>query len=487
MRKGLTILLALLVLCAAGSAFAVRDICADKETVAYTETVLYGDPAIMDGLRVDLRENFRRALVWDSAVSFKNGSFEAETKYSFSARSMMEYYPPQEKGYRITLSTTTAYWKVMGVPRPVLWKVAEEMERDGVETRTVHLADYYDNYPFHVSISDGDKLLYDSENGVGTLKGRPIYKALQEFFKIPVLESQDSVLRIKKDFEGKLEGYTTDRDVGDSFFLQTDGVIGKNGYFFWFDTHVWHDGVRGQDVVDTSRIPGGYGIYILPYSGDGVDSKGLSLFCPLAPETNILTLGISEDKKELLLHTEENGIYVITVISAETGETLQRLEVGSYVDGLCWAQGTAGFILLKSDTCLYAVTKGEDGQYRVALQAPIQEFERRDSYAPWNAWMGNSIAFDGERLVVACYNLHSWVNEDFSNLYWEDMGCGFYAAVYTNDGLQYYGEYDSSLDQSGFFAGSEQGSIHLFAGDVAIEEENIRPFIVSPVTASWQS
>ena len=83
MRKYPILMLALALLLGVSAVFAARAMDAPKDQVAFTERVIYGDPAAADGLTVALHEQYRNYLHWASTLSFTESSYTAHTDYTF--------------------------------------------------------------------------------------------------------------------------------------------------------------------------------------------------------------------------------------------------------------------------------------------------------------------------------------------------------------------------------------------------------------------
>ena len=83
MRKYPILLFALVLLLGVSAVFAARAMDAPKDQVAFTERVIYGDPAAADGLTVALHEQYRNYLHWASTLSFTDSSYTAHTDYTF--------------------------------------------------------------------------------------------------------------------------------------------------------------------------------------------------------------------------------------------------------------------------------------------------------------------------------------------------------------------------------------------------------------------
>ena len=79
MRKYPILLFALVLLLGVSAVFAARAMDAPKDQVAFTERVIYGDPAAADGLTVALHEQYRNYLHWASTLSFTDSCYTAHT------------------------------------------------------------------------------------------------------------------------------------------------------------------------------------------------------------------------------------------------------------------------------------------------------------------------------------------------------------------------------------------------------------------------
>lgn len=55
--------------------------------------------------------------------------------------------------------------------------------------------------------------------------------------------------------------------------MNTESVITDDTCFFWFGNRTDND-----RLVDTSRIPGGYGVYMLPYGPLAPDSEASAFY-----------------------------------------------------------------------------------------------------------------------------------------------------------------------------------------------------------------
>ena len=488
MRKALIVMLALLLALTGVGAYAFREVNAPREAVEYTVTSVYGDAAAADGLTVRLGETLRGHLLWNGTVRLEESGGAYETDYLFAPREIYEKDVPSLRGVSVTEDYFMGAWsppdgaEPTGIDRAKA-ELFEETEPGTSRRRRVRLADYYEYYPLIVNI-ELPTLFYGYYPGQGDGAGPEAYavRRITEFFSIPVLEDHYVDIEISKSADGRwvdTSGVSTSQ-TGDSFSLYTSGVVGEKACYFWFGNRT----SQGA-LVDTSRIPGGYGIYALPYGhvraehyrgvelydGPDVFADELAVFYPVDEQSRIIHLGMSGDRERLTLHTVEDGVYTVTVLSAQTAEVLQRLELAEYDPDGEWADivDGEGFVFIRIGTKrLLVLSENDAGGYEKRIDAPLTDIERGEDYLPWNCWNTRDMVFDGEKLAVVGAG-----DAPYGRYAYRESGCGFFAAVYTGEGLRYYGLCGSSLDEANTAA---YGNIY---------DNSIRPRVKTPVKASW--
>jgi len=496
MRKAFAIMLALLIACTGGVIYAFADANAPREAVVYTEKVLYGDPSAAHGLNIDLRVHYKYHLLWQSHLDFDQNRFHASTNYMFSQDESRENPPHDHKGVflqdglRLSMEISKE-GEPTGI-RKALDELLSETEPGTTKKQTIRLADYYVYYPIMVHI-ELPGLLYThyppaDSSRIDIYSSRENYavKTMQDFFRIPVLDNHYMDIEASK-VSGGNSAQTSGigrSERGDSFSMNTAGVTGEYACYFWFSNRT-----RNDNLVDTSLIPGGYGIYKLPYgyvdymkhvaeSGETYEYTGpdvfvdeLSVFYPVDVETRILHLGVNQKKTRLLLHTAEDDKYIVTIIDIKNGEALQRLVVSDYDYSEDWYEVDDGdgftFIRLGNKR-ICVVSEGPGENYEISINSELAGVELEDDYLPWN-WYNRCMAFDGERLAISGSSFLTFIDD--KNM--RGSNCGFFVAIYTADGLQYYGIYESSLDRANYHT----ANIRL--------TYNIRPVDYDPVRVSW--
>lgn len=460
MRKTACLLLALTVLLAAGVVLAACSIAAPRADVRFQENVRYGDPSAASGAAVSVRASLQNHLVWDSDLAFSGGDYTDTTAHTFSAAGVpdpvrrvysgVEFYATLDFAISGDYSLTLDYSSIFN---GLYDELLAETTPGTTGYRTIRLADYLDYYPFEIDLSL-QGLSFSNPRGRidgNTAEEQALTEAFMRFFRIPILPDQYLELNIDRDMDGGSHARgASSVQTGDQFDLYSNSITGQNACYFWFSNRTYNDA-----LADTSLIPGGYGVYILPFSTDddglveSVDLAGLRTFYPVDPETRIRYLGITADCTQLLLHTVEDGQYFVTIIDAETGDTLQRLPLAGFDAQEDWTSVTSGddFTCIRvSDKHLFVLHRQPDGRWRVAIDTELLPLEREEDYFPWLS-STQDMAFDGERLIIAGADRYTPTDgAGWTNYRYEE--CGFYLAVYTAGGLQYYGVYPSSLEDA---------------------------------------
>ena len=191
--------------------------------------------------------------------------------------------------------------------------------------------------------------------------------------------------------------------------------------------------------MDFSQFPDGYGIYRIPYSASGqqtarIDIDEFENIYPLEEEATIAELTLSQNERQIQLLTWENGTYYLTVIDIEKKSALQKLAlidcpanvgIGRFYSG-------ENFIAIYTNDRKWIVLESsEDGMFRsvftVDASSPdlSEQLYRNVLYYAW----------DGKRLAIAAQNNYFDGNDI----------CGFQLIVYDAAGLQYAGQFRSSL------------------------------------------
>ena len=504
MRKTLVIFLALVLVCGCGAALAAQAVGALREDITFQEHIFSGNPAAADGLTVQLNAGMQHKLNWESTVQFSAQDYRAETSFCFLPAGQAEQPEMSYRGVEINFyhdAATTGSDDVFGFST-AYQSLLDTLSPGESGSRTIRFADYYDAYPFefyidlpgvrYETLANWENVSEDSE-----WLGERAQAALGRYFRIPVLPDEYVELGIDKDMDGKGSARSISSVMdGDRFWMNTECVVTDDACFFWFSNRTDQD-----KLVDTSLIPGGYGIYMLPYgplspeaeasafyggNTNEVYTDQLTCFFPVDPETRIEHLWLTPDKTRLLLHTVENNIYYVTLIDCKTGAVLQKLEVSTFDPKENYANitETADFVCIQqTQGRICVLTQDADGLYQIALRS---DYLPDDLYSPVYATV-RAMAFDGNRLAIvnndetvlsndgpsaAAYlagSTEALITPDGTYV----GNCGFILTVFDETGLAYSGGYVSSLE-----------SCNYVNGRAMRYEDLIQP---DTITLSWQA
>ena len=428
MRKSLILTLILLVLAIGGFGAAHAAVNAQKDAVVITETTAAGDPAAAEGVRVQLRTKCADHLLWEThyAAGAPDGTY---TDFTFSYRTLQD----SEESYA-GLDLYTVWNYSYGGP---LGETADEREKPQLKlfrdvasrlgdasqrTETLALRDYYEYYPLDGYLD----LPALRENG-----GTPLvaeYEPIQSFFRIPVPEDVRVTVTVRRDSETQYYDCAVNAVPGSGWNLWTNSVVAGD------DTVYFALGFRTEngDIVDTSRIPGGVGIYRLSVAEE---PARLETVFPLDPAVQVSDLHLSADGRRLLLIALEGDTYYLTVIDLETMMALQKLPVleDAADSGVVCAYYQDDFLMLQfyaePQHRFVVIAAPETGDYAVALRGDVDAND-----GAWQGYEGSTaMDFNGEALVIAA----PW--------YEGIVPRGFWLSVYGADGLRYSGRYASSL------------------------------------------
>ena len=442
MKKSLIVMLLVFALCVGGLVCAHAAVDGTKEEVVLTETVLAGDQSAAEGLLVETEAySGNRELVWETSLLYRdNASYDTtfafypngkDYEYSHDPQWVrVENMSMQEVDYSMSQydQIEDPYDKMLLSP---LMDVLSRAPNGQEYSENVSLKDYYEYYP----VAAGGELFYLKE--YTEEEEAEWNEAFREYFRIPVEPDDIQNIHVETDSEGKLWSWG---GGSEEVVVQLNGVstASDTAAYFSIDNRVY--GVESEETryVDTSLIPGGYGIYSIPYKDNKPVVDELFTFYPLEETTYVRDMQMSKDNRHILVQTVEPDYYLL-VIDAETGETVQKLFLGSG-DTYGYLRHFEGFSVWYQDeqNLIQVLELREDGTYEPVLTADVSPIRERG----WDCYDG--AAWDGERLALVDHQMVEVLDDRGYN--YNAFLCGFYVAVYTADGLRFLGQYDSTLD-----------------------------------------
>lgn len=460
MKKSLLVVLLLLLCTGVGIWAAAAYIYRPHDQVTFTEETVSGDPSAAEGLTVRAQSQYNHRLFWDSVCRVGEEP-QTETEYAF--------YPDQHQtdrparyagvemengGYGSTAFAASGGFETeeMGAYglNAAYRELADQTAPGAEGEKVIRVSDYLDYYPLEVRLDfpefllDLNRMMDWGTDGGEETKAVSLLQTFQNFFRIPVLEEERMEISIGKDPSGGINSWGSGSvSEYDSFYLWTESVVTGSACYFTFDCHTEQD-----HVVDTSQIPGGYGIYRLTCQYDPermgselerVDIEELSMVYPLDPNGYLLELGLSGDGERLLVHTREEDTYVLTVVDLEDLSTVQRLEITPDEKDWSWC-----YVFPEED--YLAVTMGEQVALLVQQEGGVYQEAFLTDVEEDVIWQNfQDMDYDGRHLAVTGVYDFDEARLDY-NL---RDGHSFYLAVYGPEGLEYYGLYRSSLDVTG--------------------------------------
>ena len=495
MKKSFVLFIMILVLGAAAVCFGQNRILAEKDNVKITEHVLYGDNSVVEGVTLELHNHYQNQIFWDTAYVMGEEP-KVETDYTF--------YQVKQSSFPIRWSGNIYFNNDADV---FGWDEAEEIAPEGLEvavyeliedtgasetgTKTVLLKDYVDNYGFgvgfqapydkasgekrlhydldarwlrvelyHAKESEGKNYGYSNDAIKQIEKEFAWLKAFQKFFEIPVLENEAYIISVKKDEHGDVVGHGyssinvgggsgdidvplfTEREKYDSFQFYTSYAVGDGDVYLTFNTH----SEKGE-VVDTSRIPGGYGIYHFPYDleKEEIYPEKLQMVYSLDPNLDVQDLARDARGENLLLFTIEDGIeetdLYMSVIDIATMSLVDKFNISESredVAGVDYLVLEEDYMVIMTYGDIIVFSIDENGTYKKEFEVANEVFRvlglEEDEYYEL---LQNDTEYDwnGRQLIFTnnLYNVNGY------------MGTNFYVGVVDKNGLQYFATYDTSL------------------------------------------
>ena len=448
----------------------------EKDNVTFQDEILFGDASMADGISVDISTQYARHLFWDT--TYKAGTKPSvSTDYRFydtpkRATHEIQYgihmnveidsynFDP-EKSREELKGLDIAIYDLYHDDSPSLSIGSTANEYNKV--KVVNLKDYYDYYPLFMGISlenydnfwNWNDNLYYNNTQEGTSED---YEFLKNYFRIPIIEgdSRSINMTIYHDTYSTFIDYSQNEEP---YFMDSYSAVTDDALYFMFTFN------RNGEAADfdTSLIPGGYGIYRIPYETlpakntqvrpqQNVDIKALSMVYPLDKSIQVFQFTTTEDKSKLILVYQDtetpDSCTEMAIIDAKTFETLQTI----VLEGIEKPDGSTEvmvpYTLHVYEDFMAAYCSGDylaimslmdNGLYHLDYIINIHENPVFDYYIDSRGITVMDMK-DGQ---IAITGLKT---KSYGDRYYNES-CGFYIAVFDKDGLVYYSEHDSSLDR----------------------------------------
>lgn len=453
MRKALGLMAVLLVLGIAAFGWCAKTVYEPHDQVQFTQTVLAGDPSAAKGLSVQTHATLGNQLFWDCATLLQGDAPSiTQTEYRFFNTKQAEETEQSYAGIELFsgLDSSSDFLDIPESQYTGLDRAYRELYNSAVpgqeSQKTITVANYYDYYPLAGYISlQGIHYDFGIWSQADPGYDASIQNKLEEFFRIPVLPNEELTISLEKDSAGTVISSGTSADEGEQFSFYTQGVVTPQTVYFSF-----YNRTSQNNMVDTSLIPGGYGIYAMDYTAGTVQQRGnltqtlengslhldsLRLAYPIDPKEEFLDLCQWSDGKTLLLYTREDNTYYLTVISMDTMQRVQRLKIqtiaNSYLVNNMVLENQSFLVTVIGKTATVLLPNG-DGTFRIDMQTPNTLDYQQMRF------------FDGEAMDYRDGKLALVYGADGSDMETLDY-TGFDVVILNQDGLQFWARYESSL------------------------------------------
>ena len=441
-----------------------------------TEKTIVGDAAAAAGLSASFGMGLQNQLYWRNVYTYSGADDGADVQET--AFSRKNPFPADKKGpvpsVRLTgyMTSGNALDDILTDPaegypirQELLAQVRQEfftagaaergqeikraLPADGETTQNLKLKDIFRYYPIEGDLTGTsiwaaslDNAVYASENPA------KLWQDINRFLRISIPETESSGFSVGKYPDGSLnfnyyQGKENCSQQEDHFDFRSIACSTPDAVYFTFNTHT-DDG----DVVDTSLIPGGYGIYRLPYDREKEIflSEKLETVYALDPEKQYTDIYASPDGAKLFLVSQAAvGVKEVQataeIIDVRTMQCDRREEIVCSAD-TALGYDAGDYLIFRGlrELCLYTY---QDGSYKKELMLADVPFRLA---AIRNLFYDNRCrtAYDGKRLSILGEADFDIEDDDNTMWLWETAGT-VEVAVLDASGLAYYGTLRSNM------------------------------------------
>ena len=445
MKKMTAAFLTLLLVLIAGFCGMIRTVDREKDQVQFSEEVIAGDQSAADGLNITMKTHYRNHLFWDT--QYRPGNIQtSETDFRFYGKDHRLPLSHSVWDVSVNLGITDIDDEVFSSDRPCtgINLAYQELYQDTApgekESREIDLQDYYEYYPLEFNFdlpgifwswrgSRFERLDEGSDEAI-------VQNKFLEFFKIPVLENSLMEISMKLDPSGIATSIGHSMGSDTCYSPYTVATHTEDQCVFSLQ-----DGTGRK--VDTSLIPGGYGLYSFSYKPvqetpeydgpTGIDADTLQLFFPLAEEVRVIYLAPDSPQEHLIMVTEENEEYDLSVIRIADRKLLQKQTVWNDPDeSFHEIHSYDDFWVFENQKRVVLFKRLDDGTFAPYLDVDSQLADH--GIAPSSM---KEMCFDGEKLAMA--------GVIYEGTYLNISTCDLYVTVYDQTGMIYCGTHRCSL------------------------------------------
>lgn len=443
MKRVLCFLLVLVVLSTSLVAVTGYSLIKESDNVTFTVIDEWGDRRYIEGVTAEMQFTHNYRLNWNVEFS-PLGEAKTEYWYNNLSTNMGESY-----AYYGICNTSYGLLDMKNDNEKLkadFENLKNELKNPGdIRRFSLKLKDYYDYYPVNfdftlgeMSVSWNTSIGFDdvgsySYSGITPSRGKGLLEALNRYLKIPVHEEDVREIKIHRgDY-----AFSYSCSYSGSFDFEFYNVVFSDKLYFTFNNEITKSEEAKRTLVDTTQIPGGYGIYSIPYEENDIKYEEIKTVYSIPSDATVEALFCDEERNELYLTLHENDKYVLHIIDAEamTDKTVIELFDFHFEEYVRVVQNEDFFVFIKNDVDFIVVERTAEGKYESALTGTMPpETVAERNYFSYYSWFG----FDGERLVVLVVENTGYEEQSNMTILPDIM-------VLTEDGLTYYCKWICSL------------------------------------------
>lgn len=293
------------------------------------------------------------------------------------------------------------------------------------------------------------------------------YRKLLSFLKIPVIK--DEMVALRADFNVKTQTYDISSPLytfstnlyetdnkSDSFSFNPQATADESNIYIWF-----YNKTSKGNTVDTSQIPGGYGIYMLPYklSFSSLKKNGSCSFdfdkmkniFSVDENAKILDVSVDMENRELLVYIRLEERTYLSVISLVDFQLKQTLEIRDVKASYIFPEHRNGkeLIIYHSDVKaeVQVLKRDTDGKYSEVFYYQDIDGSRYNNVQDFDVKDGRLVLVSIEQDLDFAYNDYTEQYTYFhgnKDLFEERI----VLSVISKEGLVFYGKITSNLQKS---------------------------------------
>lgn len=406
MKRAVCVLICLLLLSGISVGIMASVIIPQGKAVEYTLQEENGDRSLLEGVTAEFNLIYNNRLKWD--VSFSPlGNTETDLTFDklYLSSSSVYRYQGLDSYWLSYQNLSTVSSQLRQDIKAVCEYVEEGTE---IEYVKINLRDYFEYYPIFFEASFDDISInwqtdYSENNniygeyrihGISKERGLGFVDTITEYIKIPVHEDDARKVGItNRDGRYSYSSYT---EFG--WNMEFYSVSIDNTVYFTITNNIRNSETGADELIDTSLIPGGYGIYAVSFSENDIDYENIRTVYQIGENKSVLMLYKDEQNKNLFLVLRDNGKLIFRVIDIATMTDVCEVYIGETQAEYISCKVSENFVILEDNRrIMYVLEKQADGTYKNALKYEFNEENKMGWYHIPYDYVAD---FDGERLVL---------------------------------------------------------------------------------------